>query len=151
MTLKLPALREQFQSFIPRTIGFDDMFHNMDRLFKEFDRLDGKTAPTYPPYNYVKLDDQNWELHFAVAGFDKDELSVSLEDNILSISGKKETKSEDEAATYLYKGISERQFKVSFTVSDGVEVSECSLENGILNVHLFKPKVEKQVKQIEIK
>lgn len=104
----------------PGLIGFDNFFHNVQN--------------PYPPYNLLKTED-GYCLQLAVAGFNKEEVSVSVREDTLLIRGEKREKRDVE---YLHKGIGSRSFRREFTVARDVEVSESTLVDGILHVHLKK-------------
>jgi len=105
--------------------------------------------PSYPPYNIVKIDDDNLVMEFAVAGFKKDEISVTTEKNVLTI---KSTKDDAEEKDYLYKGIAARKFTRQFTLPEYFEVEGAKVDNGILYIDLIRniPE-EKKPKSIKIK
>ena len=126
------------------SIGFDRMF---DRLLD--DSL--VTTTNYPPYNIVKMDDTNYAIQIAVAGFGKDDIEIETKENTLSIKSKEKGDVVDET-TYLHKGISNRAFKRTFTISDDVVVKGATFENGLLNVELERiiPE-EKKPRLIKIK
>jgi molecular chaperone IbpA len=110
-----------------------------DPLFIGFDRLLNKAqtyAPSqsnYPPYNIVKVNEDNYAIELAVAGFFEDELTVEVKDGILYVEG---TKGEHEEGKYLHKGISARAFKRSFTLADTIVVRGADLSQGILTIDL---------------
>jgi molecular chaperone IbpA len=105
--------------------------------------------PSYPPYNIVKINDDNLVMEFAVAGFKKDEISVTTEKNVLSI---KSTKDDTDEKDYLHKGIAARKFTRSFTLPEYFEVDGATVDNGILYIDLVRniPE-EKKPKTIKIK
>ncbi len=107
------------------------------------------TKPSYPPYNIVKIDDDHLVMEFAVAGFKKDEISVTTEKNILAI---KSTKDDADEKDYLHKGIAARKFTRQFTLPEYFEVESASVDNGILYIDLTRniPE-EKKPKTIKIK
>jgi molecular chaperone IbpA len=107
------------------------------------------TKPSYPPYNIVKINDDHLVMEFAVAGFKKDEISVTTEKNVLSIKSTKEDANDKE---YLHKGIAARKFTRSFTLPEYFEVDSASVDNGILYIDLIRniPE-EKKPKTIKIK
>jgi len=109
----------------PLFIGFDRMIERMR------DQTPGQT--NYPPYNIAKIDDDNYAIELAVAGFGEDELDIELKDGVLYIEG---TKKDDEERTYLHKGISARGFRRSFTLSDTIVVRGAHFKDGILTVQL---------------
>ena len=138
------ALTDPFDRVKTYSIGFDRMF---DRLLD--DSL--VTTTNYPPYNIVKMDETNYAIQIAVAGFGKDDIEIETKENILSIKSKEKGDVVDET-TYLHKGISNRSFKRTFTISDDVVVKGATFENGLLNVELERiiPE-EKKPRLIEIK
>jgi molecular chaperone IbpA len=114
-------------------IGFDNMFDDLMRVSAQ----QGNT--NYPPYNIVQVNDDEYTISVAVAGFSQDSLSVTKDKKILVIEGKhsRETvENEDSTAKYLHKGISERSFRREFQLADHVEITGAHLELGILSIHL---------------
>jgi molecular chaperone IbpA len=138
------ALTDPFDRVKTYSIGFDRMF---DRLLD--DSL--VTTTNYPPYNIVKMDETNYAIQIAVAGFGKDDIEIETKENTLSIKSKEKGDVVDET-TYLHKGISNRAFKRTFTISDDVVVKGATFENGLLNVELERiiPE-EKKPRLIKIK
>lgn len=124
----------------PLLLGFDQIERVLDQVAKH-------PQEGYPPYNIEQFDDGGLRITLAVAGFGKEDLSVTVEDNQLVIRGKT---SDGEERTYLYRGIAGRQFQRSFVLADGIEVGGADLENGLLHVDLARPQPAKQVKTIEI-
>tara|TARA_R110002074_G_scaffold364979_1_gene538578 strand:+ start:271 stop:729 length:459 start_codon:yes stop_codon:yes gene_type:complete len=123
-TLNLPHLNKA-------TIGFTQMFDQMERQFANSPNGNG-----YPPYNIEQVNDDEFIISLAVAGFHMDDLDITKDDNVLSIEG---TMPEaDEKATYLHKGISSRKFNREFTLADHVEVKHASLELGMLYIDLVR-------------
>lgn len=123
-TLNLPHLHKA-------TIGFTQMFDQMERQFANSPNGNG-----YPPYNIEQVNDDEFIISLAVAGFHMDDLDITKDDNVLSIEG---TMPEaDEKATYLHKGISSRKFSREFTLADHVEVKHASLELGMLYIDLVR-------------
>ena len=114
-------------------IGFDSMFDELMRLNAQ----QGNT--NYPPYDIVQINDDEYMISVAVAGFGHDNLSVIKDKKVLIIEGKHSrdtVDNEDATAKYLHKGISERNFRREFQLADHVEISNAHLELGILNIHL---------------
>jgi len=124
------------------SIGFDRMFDNL---------MNVPTASTYPPYNIVKNEDDKFTLEIAVAGFSKDEIEIEFKENILKIESKSRPEGDDEKE-YLYKGISNKRFIKSFTLSDDVVVNGADMKDGILKIDMERiiPE-EKKPRLIEIK
>jgi molecular chaperone IbpA len=105
-------------------------------------------ANAYPPYNIVKIDDDRVVMEFAVAGFKKDEISITTEKNVLSIKAEKPDADEKK---YLHKGIAARRFNRSFSLPEYYEVESAGFEDGILYIDLVRniPE-EKKPKTISI-
>lgn len=114
-------------------IGFDNLFDDLMRVTAQ------QGSTNYPPYDIVQVNDDEYMISLAVAGFGPDNLSVTKDKKTLVIEGRhsRETvENEDATAKYLHKGISERSFRREFTLADHVEISNAHLELGILSVHL---------------
>jgi molecular chaperone IbpA len=107
-------------------------------MFDELMRVSAQQGNTnYPPYNIVQVNEDEYMISLAVAGFGHDNLSVTKDKNFLIIEGKEyQTDSEKIVPTYLHKGISNRDFRREFQLADHVEITNAHLELGILNVHL---------------
>jgi molecular chaperone IbpA len=110
------------------TIGFD-------RLFDLAETAQRAGEDNYPPYNIERLGDDRYQISLAVAGFSPDEISVTAEQNVVTIEGSKADKTERE---YLYRGISARPFKRHFNLADYVQVKNASFENGLLKIELVR-------------
>ena len=125
-----------------RLIGFDRVFDAVNRLHS----IEGGQSNSFPPYNIKKLDDENYEITLALAGFKKSELSVVVEDGNLVVKGEQE-KSEDD---FLHKGIAERNFTRTWALADEVKVSGSKLEDGVLTISLVH-EIPEEKKPIDIK
>jgi HSP20 family molecular chaperone IbpA len=128
----------------PFLLGFDEIERLLDRVTKG--------ADGYPPYNIERLarDEDNPErlrITLAVAGFTRDQLDVSVEENQLVIRGRQ---NDDKSRQYLHRGIAARQFHRTFVLADGMEVQGADLKNGLLSVDLIRPQAERVVKSIAI-
>ena len=120
--------------------------------FEHLERLLERTARTagdgYPPYNIEEAGTDRLRITLAVAGFDRDELSVTVEENQLVIRGRQ---SEVTDKTFLHRGIAARQFQRSFVLAEGIEIVGAELENGLLAIELVRPKTEVVTRTIAIK
>ena len=125
----------------PYLLGFEHLERLMERTAQ-------KAGDAYPPYNIEELEKGHIRITLAVAGFSKEELSVTEEDHQLVVRG---VKTEENSKTFLHRGIAARQFLRSFVLADGIEVSSAALENGLLKIDLARPKAESPVRTIEIK
>ncbi|WP_394671028.1 Hsp20 family protein [uncultured Acinetobacter sp.] len=112
-----------------RSIGFD-------RLNDLFDYAMQSEAPNYPPYNIEKLGDNQYKIVVATAGFDQNELSIHLENQVLTISGKPDEERQNTAVEYLHKGIARRSFKLSLRLDEHIEVQQADYANGLLKIEL---------------
>jgi molecular chaperone IbpA len=125
------------------TIGFDRMFQEMDRMFEN------SKSNGYPPYNIAQINEDEYMISIAVAGFGMDNLDITLDKNILTIEGT--APKGDEDVNYLHKGIGGRSFRRQFTLADHIEVRQAGLELGMLNIHLVRNVPEElQPKKIAI-
>lgn len=114
------------------TVGFDRFASLLDSAMSR-----DVSAPTFPPYNIEKLDDDAYRITLAVAGFSEADLSIEACDGQLTVSGAK-TPAQAEKASYLHRGIAERSFERRFHLADHVRVTEASLENGLLHIALAR-------------
>lgn len=124
----------------PLLLGFDEFERTLERI--------AKAAPEgYPPYNIERTAEDGLRITLAVAGFTLDDLEIVLEDNQLTISGHQ---TGDDQRVYLHRGIATRQFKRSFVIAEGVEVTLATLDNGLLHVDLRQPKPQHNARTIKI-
>ena len=124
----------------PFLLGFENLEKLLERTAKH-------AGEGYPPYNIESAPDGEIAITLAVAGFSKDELAVTLEDNQLVIRGNQR---EQDGKTFLHKGIAARQFLRAFVLADGIEVKSAALENGLLRIELVRPQNHQSVRVIEI-
>jgi HSP20 family molecular chaperone IbpA len=110
-------------------------------------------AESYPPYNVEETGENRLRITLAVAGFSPDQLSVAVEDNQLTVSGRRDGDGKGEAQdrAYLHRGIAARGFIRSFVLADGMEVDGALLEHGLLHIDLLRVEPEKLVKHIPIR
>ena len=136
-----------FNQLRPLSVGFDDVFDHFESMF-DYDTVN---VSNYPPYNIVKTGDNKYDVEVALAGFNKKDINVSVENGMLTIESK-EDKSKDKDGEVIHKGISKRYFKKSFTISDDVEVKGAELKDGMLRVSMEKIIPEaKKLRTIDIK
>ena len=139
-----------FNSLRPFSIGFDDMFDQFENMLGN----GGLTMQSnYPPYNIRKTGKDNYSIEVALAGFNKNDVEVEFEDNLLTVRTKQISKSENNSdGEILHKGISQRQFARSFTIADDVKVNGAQLKDGLLTIACERIVPEhKKKKLIEIK
>jgi len=128
----------------PFLLGFDEIERVLDRVVKGSDG--------YPPYNIERLvrDGQQPDrlrITLAVAGFTRDQLDVTIEENQLVIRGRQQ---DDKSRQYLHRGIAARQFQRTFVLAEGMEVLGADLKHGLLEIDLVRPEPERMVKKVSI-
>lgn len=141
-----------FNQLRPLSVGFDDMFDHFESMFD---------VPTvnYPPYNLVKTGTHKFDIEIALAGFNKKDIEITSENNILTIKSKVKSIVDDSVGVdkpkdqaMIHKGISKRYFNRSFTIADDVEVKGAELKDGLLKVSMEKIIPDaKKLKTINIK
>ena len=129
----------------PLLLGFDELKRMLDRASKT-------AGDGYPPYNIERLPKTEGEaerlrITLAVAGFSRDEIDVTVEENQLVIRGRQK---EEDGKAYLHRGIAARQFQRAFVLADGMEVTGARLDNGLLELHLERPEPRRVVRRIQI-
>ena len=139
-----------FNQLRPVTIGFDNVFDHFERMFDT--QFDSISVPNFPPYNIVKTGENEYDVELALAGFNKKDIDVTVEDGILTIKSiVKEAKDKKEDGV-IHKGIAKRMFSKSFTIADDVEVKGAELKDGLLKVSLERIIPEsRKAKTISIK
>lgn len=136
---RLPSLSSPF------LLGFDQLERVLDRVTK--------AADGYPPYNIERIvasasGPDRLRITLAVAGFTRDELDVTVEENQLVIRGRQNEP--DGERMFIHRGIAARQFQRVFVLADGMEVSGADLRHGLLVIDLARPEPERVVRRIAI-
>ena len=111
------------------TVGFDRLFDMLDQTAQY------QANDTYPPYNIERADEDNYRITLALAGFSPDEITITAEQNVLTVEGSKSQKTEIQ---YLYQGISARPFRRVFNLADYVQVKSAAFDNGLLKIELVR-------------
>ena len=125
------------------SVGFDVFDNIFDSVFNL-----NESNTSYPPYNILKSDN-NYTISLAIAGFSKDEIDVSLQENELVVKGV--AKDQDDKIEFLHRGIAGRSFERKFRLADTIKVSDASYEDGLLNIYLEREIPEHQKpRKIEI-
>ena len=125
------------------SVGFDVFDNIFDSVFNL-----NESNTSYPPYNILKSDN-NYTISLAIAGFSKDEIDVSLQENEIVIKGV--AKDQDNKIQFLHRGIAGRNFERKFRLADTIKVSNASYEDGLLNIYLEREIPEHQKpRKIEI-
>lgn len=123
----------------PLFLGFDHFERLVDILSKADD--------SYPPYNIEQVGECGFRITLALAGFRRESISVTLDNNQLIIRGKQEV---DPNTVYLHRGIAARQFMRSFVLADGLEVIGAEFEDGLLHINLRRVRKNENIRHIEI-
>ena len=129
----------------PFLLGFDDIERALDRVSRT-------TSDGYPPYNIERLargeiEPERLRITLAVAGFTRDQLDITVEENQLVIRGRQV---DDKERQYLHRGIAARQFQRTFLLAEGMQVLGADLKNGLLSVDLARPEPERIIRKIDI-
>jgi len=118
-----------FSPLYRSAIGFDRMASILDNLNRA-----EQNQPTYPPYNIELTGEDKYRITMAVAGFDRSEINIEVNQNHLTVSANKGA--EEQVRTYLHQGIAARSFERRFQLADHVQVQSANYENGLLHVDL---------------
>ena len=146
---KFPSIFKQLR---PVSIGFDNIFDHFENFFDDDQDFHSSLTSTFPFYNIVKKGNNQFDIEVALAGYDKKDIVVEYEDNLLRIKSVKETKSDKEKDGVIHQGIAKRYFSKAFTIADDVEIEGAELKNGLLKVSLKKIVPEgKKPKTITVK
>ena len=120
--------------------------------FEQLERLLERTAKSgnegYPPFNIEQTSENSFRITLAVAGFSESDLSITVEDRQLVVRGRQSDTAE--GRVFLHRGIAARQFQRSFLLADGMRVDGAELQDGLLNIKIVRPNIEKVAKRIEI-
>jgi len=140
------------ESFNKYFVGFDKIVDTINNVNEAYTKT---ATQNWPPYNIVKLDDNNYTIELAVAGFGKHNLDIEMANNTLVVKGGytvDEIDPIDNPIQYLWKGIADRVFTRKFTLADTVEVKNAELVNGMLKIFLENVIPEdKKPKKVDIK
>ena len=112
-------------------IGFDQMFDQMERRFAN------SVSNNYPPHNILKTGENQYEIQLAVTGFEKSEISVTVESNVLIVKGESMT-TDYAPEQYLHRGLATRDFVKEFPLAEHIEVVGAETKNGMLTVKLVR-------------
>jgi len=119
------------RNLLPSTVGFDRLLTTLDEALN----IPDKVLTSFPPYNIAKISDDRYVIELAVAGFKREEIDITLEDNKLTVQGNAK-KDDDNGKTYYHRGIALRNFTRVFTLADTVVVKSADLVDGMLVIEL---------------
>ena len=125
-----------FAPFRRSTVGFDRLFDMLENSTL------GQGQENYPPFDLIKLGDNEYRIELAVAGFKSDEIDITAQQNVLLVSGRKkdEADSSDSSGTnsYIYRGIATRSFERRFALADHIQVKGADMKDGLLAIELVR-------------
>jgi molecular chaperone IbpA len=121
-----------FAPYRRSTVGFD-------RLFDMLENNGGAQAQeNYPPFDLIKLGDNEYRIELAVAGFTPQEIDITAQQNVLIVSGRKGEENEQKGDNYIYRGIATRSFERRFALADHIQVRGADLKDGLLAIELVR-------------
>ena len=134
-----------FAPFRRSTVGFDRLFDMLEN------NMTGNGGENYPPFDLIKLGDNQYRIELAVAGFKAEEIDITAQQNVLIVTGRRKEESEDRASDYIYRGIANRSFERRFALADHIQVTGADMKDGLLAIELKReiPEAMKP-KKIEI-
>lgn len=139
--------RIDFSPLMQSAIGFDDFFRMAENLGKGIDTAE----KAYPPYNIEKIGEDGYRITMALAGFAKDDVTITVENDLLTIEGKVEQTEAEKAREFVHRGIATRSFVRKFQLADLIKVNNASFDNGLLHIDLEREIPEhKKPRQIPI-
>ena len=118
-----------FAPYRRSTIGFDQLFDLLENSGL------GQGSETYPPFDLIQVDNNHYRINLAVAGFARDEIDITAQQNQLIVAGKK---TDDDKEDYIHRGIANRQFERTFGLADFIKVTEADLKDGLLSIDLVR-------------
>lgn len=149
MTSNSLALLNQLR---PMSVGFNDIFERFEAMLGSNPTLNRGFTANYPPYNIIQVGEGEYQVQVALAGFKKEDISVTVSEGYLTIENKPIEVGTTEESRTLHKGISTRWFKRSFTIADDVEVTGAELADGLLTISMTKQLPDTpEVKVIDVK
>src|SRR5438270_8960111 len=120
-----------FAPFRSSTVGFDRLFDMLENSTL------GQGHENYPPFDLIKLGDNDYRIELAVAGFKPDEIDVTAQQNVLLVTGRKKDEA-DEKGNYVYRGIATRSFERRFALADHIQVRGADMKDGLLSIDLVR-------------
>ncbi len=139
--------RIDFSPLMQSAIGFDELFRMAENFGKGFETQDR----AYPPYNIEKLGEDGYRITMALAGFSEKDISITLENDMLTVEGAVSEKETDDGKQFIHRGIATRSFIRKFQLADLIKVTGASFDNGLLHIELEREIPEhKKPRQIKI-
>jgi len=119
-----------FAPFRRSTVGFDRLFDMLENNGLS------QGQENYPPFDLIKLGDNDYRIELAVAGFKPDELDITAQQNVLIVTGRKKDEDEQKGSNYVYRGIATRSFERRFALADHIQVRGADMKDGLLSIEL---------------
>jgi molecular chaperone IbpA len=139
-------MKISFGNLYPSTLGFETMLRDIESIMQNSVET---VSDKFPPHNIIKVNDTNYMVELAIAGFDEKEIDITVKDGLMTIKGEKQQA--DNEVNYLHKGIGTRSFSKTIRLADTIEVQGAAFKNGILSIGLENIIPEsKKPKKIEI-
>jgi molecular chaperone IbpA len=121
-----------FAPFRRSTVGFD-------RLFDMLENSNGAQAQeNYPPFDLIRLSENDYRIELAVAGFKPDEIDITAQQNVLLVTGRKKEEGGEKDNNYIYRGIATRSFERRFALADHIQVKGADMKDGLLAIELVR-------------
>jgi molecular chaperone IbpA len=121
-----------FAPYRRSTVGFDRLFDMLENSNS------AQAGENYPPFDLIRLGDNDYRIELAVAGFRPDEIDITAQQNVLIVSGRKSEDSNGDSADYIYRGIANRSFERRFALADHIQVNGADLKDGLLAIDLVR-------------
>jgi molecular chaperone IbpA len=121
-----------FAPFRRSTVGFDRLFDMLENSGT------GQAQENYPPFDLIRLGENDYRIELAVAGFQPNEIDITAQQNVLIVSGKKKEESDNKGSDYIYRGIATRSFERRFALADHIQVRGADLKDGLLAIDLVR-------------
>lgn len=121
-----------FSPFRRSTVGFDRLFDMLENSSLS------QGQENYPPFDLIKLGDNDYRIELAVAGFKADELELTAQQNVLVVAGRKKDEPEERGNSYIYRGIATRSFERRFALADHIQVKGADMKDGLLSIELVR-------------
>ena len=121
-----------FAPFRRSTVGFDRLFDMLENSTM------GQGGENYPPFDLVKLGDNQYRIELAVAGFKANEIDITAQQNVLIVTGRKSDEAQEKGTDFIYRGIANRSFERRFALADHIQVKGADLKDGLLAIELVR-------------
>jgi molecular chaperone IbpA len=121
-----------FAPFRRSSVGFDRLFDMIENNSL------GQAQENYPPFDLIRKGENDYCIELAVAGFKRDEIDITAQQNVLIVTGKKKEESEENGSDYIYRGIATRSFERRFALADHIQVKGADMKDGMLSIDLVR-------------